>query len=301
MRGLLLVGVLAVAAAFVLGAGAGSDADQPLADVRTVRRGRTRRGGKFLAAFDGETGLDHGLFWTSGWWNNGQPFNTGWDPGYWAVVKSSVLVLLLRREPFRLRGWDVQYTGGEIHSHAEYGAGCYSVCMKAASPSGVATSFYIQNFGPEGNVPGTQQNEVDIEFIGKHRTKMQSNYFSRTYDPEANSGSGNEMLHELGFDVSQNYAAYSMRWREDRLDWWVNGVLVRTQHAKRNGPRMPDPNAVGMKIAANIWAVNKQAEEWAGPLDTSFYETAAHYLWIHHDPGENCQIKTECGPIPDGV
>lgn len=34
--------------------------------------------------------------------------------------------------------------------------------MKSAPPSGVASAFYTQNFGSEGNVPGSLQNEIDI-------------------------------------------------------------------------------------------------------------------------------------------
>jgi beta-glucanase (GH16 family) len=137
--------------------------------------------------------------------------------------------------------------------------------------------------------------------VGKWHTKVQTNYFSRNYDPNANSGSGNEQFHELGFDVTQNYAAYSFRWRKDRLDWWVNGKHIRVAFAGDDLPPIPNPEAISMKVFANIWAVNKQAEEWAGPLDHEFYETAARYNWMWHDPGENCNIMTDCGPIPPGL
>jgi beta-glucanase (GH16 family) len=130
---------------------------------------------------------------------------------------------------------------------------------------------------------------------------VQTNFFSRTYDPNANSGSGNEQKHELEFSTTDTFASYSFRWRKGRLDWWVNDRLLRTATACEGGPRIPDPEQVSLKIHANIWAVNKQAEEWAGPLDPSFYETAAKYLWIWYEPGENCNIKSDCGTIPQGV
>lgn len=133
-----------------------------------------------------------------------------------------------------------------------------------------------------------------VEFIGKQHSELQTNFFSRYYDPNGNSGSGNEMMHELGFDTTRNFAAYSFRWRANRLDWWVNDYHLRTVHKHEGGPKIPDPAEIGMKIAANIWAVNKQAEEWAGPLDSKFYETSAQYKWIWHDPGENCNIQVSC-------
>lgn len=264
-------------------------------------KGEHYAGAGFFEKFDGPTGLNHSLFQTSGWWYNGQPFATGWDPGYWTVIKDSILVLSLRKERYQTGSADVPYTGGEIQSKAEYRAGCYSVCMKAAAPSGVASAFFLHNFGEQGNTLGSQLNEIDIEFIGKERNKVQTNFFSRLYDPNANSGSGNEQMHDVGYDVHQNYGAYSIRWREDRIDWWVNGYNVRTEFVTTDGPKLPLPHELGLKISANVWAVNKQAEEWAGPLDTSFYETQSRYAWIHHDPGENCDIKTNCGDLPAGV
>lgn len=297
-------------AALFAAAAAAALLEVPLADtgaaaevrVLSEQRPGPGVGGGFFEQFDGPTGLNHDLFSTSGWWHNGQPFQSAWDPGYWTVIKSSVLVLYLRKDRYQRGADDVPYTSGEIRSKAEYGAGCYSVCMKAAAPSGVSSSFYIQNFGKLGNSLGALQNEIDVEFIyGKEPYKMQTNFFSRIYDPEANSGSGNEQLHDVGFDVHQNYAAYSFRWQKDRIDWWVNGNHVRTEEAREGGPKLPNPEELSMRVSANVWAVNKQAEEWAGPLDPSFYETDSRYLWVHHDPGENCQIKTDCGPIPDGV
>lgn len=302
MQALRFVLALSAAVAVVVGVPAGVASGGDFGGVDAELQTSSRNlGGAFLEEFDGPTGLNKELFKTSGYWSNGQPFNSGWDPSYWTVEKSTALVLFLRKEQFYHGEWDLPYTSGELRSHAEYGAGCYSVCMRAAAPSGVASSFYIQNFGPGGNTRGSSQNEIDIEFIGKEHTKLQTNFFSRSYDPDSNSGSGNEQMHDVGFDVTKNFAAYSMRWEHNRIDWWVNGYHLRTQHAYEGGPAMPSPYSIGMKISANVWAVNKQAEEWAGTLDPYFYETAAHYLWIHHDPGQSCQIKTECGNVPQGL
>lgn len=217
------------------------------------------------------------------------------------MLKSTALVLKLKKDRFQHNGADVPYTSGELRSNIKYGAGCYSVCMKAAQPSGVATAFYIKSFGPQGNVKGSQFNEIDIEFIGKERNKMQTNFFNRLYDPEANSGSGNEQLHDVGFDVHLNYAAYSFRWRRGKIEWWVNDQLVRTQVDAWGAPTLPNPDDMNLQILANVWSVNKQAEEWAGPLDPNFYETDARFLWIHHEPGENCNVKTRCGDVPAGI
>lgn len=251
-------------------------------------------GGAFLGEFKWG-GLDPARWVSSGWWSNGQPFNSGWDPGYWAI-NFHTLELLLKRDRFQHQSWDLPYTSGEIRSTAQYGEGCYSVCMKMAPPSGVSSSFYLQNFGYDSSGRKTL-NELDIEFVGKDHRAVQTNFFSRVYNDSANSGSGNEQSHALPFDATTTWAAYSFRWQKDRLDWWANDQHLRSQFAYEGGPALPNPETVSMQIAANIWAVNKQAEEWAGPLDPNFYDTRAKYQWIWHEPGRECKIRTQCGEI----
>lgn len=56
---------------------------------------------------------------------------------------------------------------------------------------------------------------IDIEFVGKSTTPMQSNYFSRQnwrVDPNMFAGSGVEANHDLGFDASERFHSYSFRW-----------------------------------------------------------------------------------------
>lgn len=136
--------------------------------------------------------------------------------------------------------------------------------------------------------------EVDIEFVGYDTTKVQTNFFSRIFDPTANSGSGNEEFHDLGFDASQNFAAYSFKWQPDRIDWFVNGQWIRGVEGGEGKPAIPDPGFSPVRIAGNLWPVNKQAEEWAGELDSSFQETEAQYAWVHYAEGNDCYIKTSC-------
>lgn len=96
-----------------------------LARGAALRTSARELGGGFLDKFDGPTGLDHERFSTSGYWNNGQPFNSGWDPAYW-TVKDQTLILSLKKDRFQHQDWDFPYTSGEIRSRVDYGEGCYS-------------------------------------------------------------------------------------------------------------------------------------------------------------------------------
>lgn len=105
-------------------------------------------------------------------------------------------------------------------------------------------------------------------------------------------------MHDLGFVAGDQFAAYSFKWTKDRVDWWVNDRHIRTvtrDDCGQDSALFPDPEFSPVRIAANIWPVNKQAEEWAGPLDPNFQETDARYAWIAHSQGNECQVKMNCG------
>lgn len=121
---------------------------------------------------------------------------------------------------------------------------------------------------------------------------MQSNFFNRWKDRSANSGSGNEVMHDLGFNAFERYAAYEFKWTYSHCAWYVNGRPIRIEWAHEKN--LPSPDYSTMRIAANIWPVNKQAEEWAGPLPVSLQQTQAKFSYISFEGGENCRPRGQC-------
>jgi len=110
--------------------------------------------------------------------------------------------------------------------------------------------------------------EVDWEFFGTNATAAQSNYF----------GKGEQDFHnaeyfEANGDVHDDFHNYTTIWTKDKLEWWLDGNLVRTLLPKdakggRNFPQTP------MKLSMGIWAAGdpsmpKGTREWAGG-DTDF-------------------------------
>jgi endo-1,3-1,4-beta-glycanase ExoK len=130
--------------------------------------------------------------------------------------------------------------------------------------------------------------EIDIEFIGKDTKVFQSNFFHTMDNRYANSASGNEKLHKLGFDASKDFHAYTFVWSEDSIKWYADGRLVRT--AKASESYIPNPKQSTMRIAANVWPVNKQAEEWAGPKPADLSYAQAEYKWIQFSETGQCQM-----------
>lgn len=229
----------------------------------------------------------------------------GWSSSNHHISGSGALSLDLKKDTFvdpgssSGQGKSYPYTSGEIRSRNFYGAGCYTVCMKSSGVSGVSSSFYIHS--GEHDVPAgfhdsnPLHNEIDIEFIGKDSRGLQSNYFSRYFDPSANSASGNEQWHKLDFDASSSFHMYTFKWTSSAIEWFVDGKKIRTAWGSKT--RIPSPDYSPMRVVANVWPVNKQAEEWAGPLDKSVYSTSAEYKWMTYAEGGKCGSPTDrsCG------
>lgn len=248
-------------------------------------------------------GMRTGLFTYADGWANGQPFKCGWDKNH-HHFHNNALVLDLKKEQFNDPGsksgnWaSYPFTSAEFRSHNFFGAGCYTVCMKPARDSGVSSSFYAHSGEydvPAGfHDPNPLHNEIDVEFIGKNTWGFQSNFFSRYFDKNANSGSGNEGWHDLDFDTAAGFHKYSFKWTTSGIVWWVDGVQVRNVWG---GNGVPSPNYSPMRVVGNIWPVNEQAQEWAGPLSPSMTYSNAKYKWIVHEAGDHCGPSNKHCPL----
>jgi endo-1,3-1,4-beta-glycanase ExoK len=259
----------------------------------------------YASSFDSQFsgGVDNRKWNFANGWANGQPFQNGWSSDYHHVADGALNLDLKKdtyNDPGSASGQGAQYpyTAGETRSRDFYGAGCYSVCMKPSGVSGVSSSFYTHSGAsdvPDGFFDRQPlHNEIDVEFVGVDTTRVQTNYFSRYFNPAANSGSGVERWHDLGFDAAQGYHVYGFKWTSGAIEWFADGNSIRTAAASET--RIPSPDYSPMRICANIWPVNQQAEEWAGPLDTTVYSTKASYKWMRYDAGADCSVATgQCG------
>lgn len=89
-----------------------------------------------------------------------------------------------------------------------------SVRLKTGKSRGVITSVVIMS---------AVGDEIDFEFLGSRLDKVQSNYYYRgelVY---------NKMLEVLvSSDTNANYHDYEIDWTEERINWIVDGTIVRT-------------------------------------------------------------------------
>ncbi|MBN1410712.1 MAG: family 16 glycosylhydrolase [Spirochaetales bacterium] len=209
-------------------------------------------------------------------WENNASVMKNYNVEY---VSGSVCISFLKNDgPFstnygtRYHSCAQLYTRAFIHSdHYDYKYGKYSVRMKAATGSGIVSSFFLFRWAP--------WQEIDIEFLGKNTTKFHINVYY-------NSGTGTAPLEDpevidLGFDAAADYHTYAIEWERDHITWYVDGSAVGTRKSpQKNIPDQP------MYLAMNIWNCNSTS--WSGPLfaDEPGKRTA-FYDWVEYFPSRS--------------
>lgn len=195
-------------------------------------------------------------FWARNDRGNGPPFNCSFQKDN-AVVADGVLTLHLTKS-------DSTYVGAEYRTRDKYSYGFYSVRMKAASCSGVISSFFIYT--------GRPWDEIDIEFLGNDTTKVQFNYYK-------NGVGSHEYIYDLGFDASEDYHEYAFDWQPDSITWYIDGKPV--YRATESIPSAPG------NIMMNIWNVADSNAEWAGKFEEDGLPVFAQYQWIGYRSAQN--------------
>ncbi|KAJ5703920.1 hypothetical protein N7493_011058 [Penicillium malachiteum] len=130
--------------------------------------------------------------------------------------------------------------------------------VKMAKGAGIISSVVLES---------DDLDEIDWEWVGYNTSEVQTDFFGKgnttTYDRGAN------YYVENADTEFHNYTTY---WDQDRLEWWVDGDLVRTVNYSealtvygRNYPQTP------CQVEVGIWASGEEGEsagtiEWGGGL-----------------------------------
>ncbi len=177
-------------------------------------------------------------FWARNDRGNGHPFNCSFSNKN-AVIENGLLTLSLTQT-------GNGFAGAEYRSRTQFSYGYYSVSMKAASCSGVISSFFTYT--------GCPWDEINIEFLGNDTTKVQFNYYT-------NGKGGHEYVYELGFDASEGFHEYGFDWQPDSITWYVDGVSVYKATEDI-------PSHAGY-IMMNLWNVANSNSTWATKCNLS--------------------------------
>ncbi|KAI9925633.1 hypothetical protein ASPWEDRAFT_41754 [Aspergillus wentii DTO 134E9] len=168
--------------------------------------------------------------------------------------------------------WTV--TNGEL-SYTDEGAE-FSIIKKLDSPT-LQSNFYIFFGIVESHVKmakgggiissvvlqSADRDEIDWEWVGYNTSEVQSNYFGKGNDTSFNRG-GYHALENADTEF-HNYTTY---WSQEKLEWWLDGNLVRTLLPEdavdgQNYPQTPSNIRFGVWPAGD--SGNRQGTiEWAG-------------------------------------
>lgn len=109
--------------------------------------------------------------------------------------------------------------------------------------------------------------EIDIEMVGNDRNAWQSNYFGKGDTTTFNRGA----FHPVK-DATANYHNYTVIWTKEKIEWYVDGGIVRTLKPEDavGGTRYPQ---TPMMVKLGVWPGGDPKNEpgviqWAGgPID----------------------------------
>ncbi|PVU87255.1 hypothetical protein BB560_006522 [Smittium megazygosporum] len=129
--------------------------------------------------------------------------------------------------------------------------GRFDIVMRAGGGSGVVTAIVL--YGPNND-------EVDIELVGKTPTNFQSMYF-----PRGQRNGQYELYHESSpvSDLTATYHKYSIERTDSAINWYIDDNLARSLPST-------DPNFPGEVnfLKFGIWD-GSNTSGWAGTVDYS--------------------------------
>ena len=140
-------------------------------------------------------------------------------------------------------------TMAEMKTKREFWYGRYEVIMQPSGEGGTVSAFFTYT----GPWAGNPHDEVDIEFLGRHRDEVEFNYFK-------NGNTGNSSRYKLGFNPSESMNLYAFEWRPSEIIWYINDEEVyRTPSDSFDIPTNPS------NLFLSAWTGAKNIESWVGP------------------------------------
>ncbi|KAG9577470.1 concanavalin A-like lectin/glucanase, partial [Aureobasidium melanogenum] len=163
--------------------------------------------------------------------------------------------------------------------------GRVDVTMQAAPGVGIVSSMVLES---------DDLDEIDWEWLGGDSTQAQTNYFGK-----GNTTSYDRGTYQSVSSPQTTMHTYSFDWTEEKIDWLIDGAVVRTLMyadavSGKNFPQTPMRLKLGNWVAGDPATNAPGTIEWAGG-DTDFsqapftmyvktvsitnYNPAAEYEW----------------------
>lgn len=118
--------------------------------------------------------------------------------------------------------------------------GRYEISLKVAPGTGIISSLMLLS---------DDLDEIDIEFMGANATQVTTNIFSKGDEDDHSFGKE----HVMAGGNQDDYHTYIVDWTKDRLEWSIDGNVIRTlaYNDAKNGDKFPQ---TPMRMNIGIWA-----------------------------------------------
>jgi endo-1,3-1,4-beta-glycanase ExoK len=191
------------------------------------------------------------------------------------TVLDSLLTILVERATVPVQGR--KCVAGGLYSNRLFGHGRFTARLRNQLVPGMDSGFFIMS---PWQAKGWRHQEVDFEFLGKNPSQVQLNVH-KYIDHEGTPENGGQLpkLIDLGFDSTKAFHAYCVEWLKDRLNFYVDGKLVRSE--SRN---LPDQE---LNLRLESFIVNQDngwGPGWAGTFDPKTLPASVQYDWVKYEP-----------------
>eukprot|EP00850_Spirogloea_muscicola_P021304 SM000244S08539 [mRNA] locus=s244:84430:86656:+ [translate_table: standard] len=157
---------------------------------------------------------------------------------------------------------------GRARSYNQYGPGVTwtgQVKTPSGQTNGVVTTFYLSSL--EGS---RDQDEIDFEFLGNQRNKVQVNYY-------VSGEGGHETMIDLDFDTSADFHNYAISYQSNKIIWSIDGDSVHEVDVS-NGQALPSKSVY---LYFSVWdASSINNGTWAGTTSWASSPYVASYQRI---------------------
>jgi beta-glucanase (GH16 family) len=132
--------------------------------------------------------------------------------------------------PYTTKTENFEYTTGELSTNQQFSFGKFEARIKIPKGKGFWPAYWLIGGNP-------CYNEIDIfEFWSTDGSNYnqanlsKKHYMAAFYDYQNNGNIDGCSTNYTGVDFSQDFHIFTLIWENDKIEWYVDGVLKRTNH-----------------------------------------------------------------------
>jgi len=225
------------------------------------------------AFFDDFDGLDMKRWYVSDGWATGNYQNCTWHAGQ-VRAENGVLEIGFAPEPYK----DRDYRCGSLQTRTALSYGTFEARLKTPSGSGLNAAF----FSYIGPTQGQPHDEIDFEVLLRNTGEVQTTTFVNGVSGDGKTGSGETTA--LPHASDSDFIDYAFTWSPERIDFYLDGKLVRTIDEAFKIPTHPQ------RIFFSLWGTDTLTD-WMGRFDAVTAPIQMEVDWVGFTPlGEDCQF-----------